>query len=292
MGRSLLKSVPVESLALALNLQWEGLSQPVTRVDSTDEGTSGALCFAKNASWLSKASPSCVLLTVPDLSADAGRVTTRMFCKNARLDFARALGWLEAEIGFAWSDAPPIVHPTAVVASSAYLGPGVVIGANTRICHGAVIERETQIGANCLIKSHAVIGEEGFGFERDDDGAAVRLPHIGGVIIGNNVEIGALTTVCRGTLRNTEIHDGAKIDDHVHIAHNVIVKRHAFVIACAEVSGGVVIGERAWVAPNASILNQLHIGDDALIGLGGVVVKSVPANDIVVGNPAKSIRKT
>jgi UDP-3-O-[3-hydroxymyristoyl] glucosamine N-acyltransferase len=97
--------------------------------------------------------------------------------------------------------------------------------------------------------------------------------------------------VCRGTLGDTVLRDGCKVDDHVHIAHNVDVGEYAFVIACAEVSGGVRIGQRAWIAPNASILNQLTIGADAVVGLGGVVVKSVPDGTVVAGNPAKQLSR-
>jgi UDP-3-O-[3-hydroxymyristoyl] glucosamine N-acyltransferase len=117
------------------------------------------------------------------------------------------------------------------------------------------------------------------------------LPHLGGVVLGDDVEVGSLTTVCRGTLADTILRDGCKIDDHVHIAHNIDVGEDAFVIACAEVSGGVKIGRRAWIAPNASILNQLSVGDDSVVGLGAVVVRSVPDGAVVVGNPAKPIAR-
>jgi UDP-3-O-[3-hydroxymyristoyl] glucosamine N-acyltransferase len=167
----------------------------------------------------------------------------------------------------------------------------VRIGPNTVLHHNVVIGDEVVIGARCIVKSGAVIGEEGFGFERDAKGRAVRLPHLGAVVIGDDIEVGSLTTVCRGTLGDTVLRDGCKIDDHVHIAHNVDVGEGAFVIACAEVSGGVRIGPRAWIAPNASVLNQLTVGADAVIGLGAVVVKPVPDNAVVVGNPAKPLTR-
>ncbi|WYX28663.1 hypothetical protein WJ976_24875 [Achromobacter denitrificans] len=96
--------------------------------------------------------------------------------------------------------------------------------------------------------------------------------------------------MCRGTLGDTLIRRGAKIDDHVRIAHNVEMGEDAFVIACAEISGGVRIGAQAWVAPNASVLNQLKIGERAIVGLGAVVVRNVDDKSIVAGNPAKHIR--
>jgi UDP-3-O-[3-hydroxymyristoyl] glucosamine N-acyltransferase len=211
--------------------------------------------------------------------------------ESARLDFARALAYLESCAGFVWSTTEPQIHPTVTIGRHVVIGNGVVVGEGSVIAHHVVIGSEVQIGRHCVIKSGAIIGEEGFGFERDFQGEAVRLPHIGNVVIGNRVEIGSLTTVCRGTLSDTVIEDGTKIDDHVHIAHNVNIGRHAFVIACAEVSGGVKIGERAWIAPNASIRNQISVGNDAVVGLGGVVVKHVEAGTIVVGNPAKTFNR-
>jgi UDP-3-O-[3-hydroxymyristoyl] glucosamine N-acyltransferase len=150
-----------------------------------------------------------------------------------------------------------------------------------------VIGDEVVIGARCKIKSGAIIGEEGFGFERNVDGSAVRLPHVGNVVIHDDVEVGSFTTVCRGTIVNTEIRRGAKIDDHVHVAHNVIIDEDAFVIACAELSGGTRIGKRAWIAPGASLLPSVCIGDDAVVGLGAVVLRSVDSHETVVGNPAR-----
>lgn len=118
------------------------------------------------------------------------------------------------------------------------LNKGVVVGAETVIENNVVVGAGVEIGARCVVKSGAVIGEDGFGFERDELGRPIRLIHLGSVVIGDDVEIGSLATVCRGTLGNTVIEDFAKIDDHVHIAHNVVVRTAALITACAEVSGG------------------------------------------------------
>ncbi|MNQ31953.1 UDP-3-O-acylglucosamine N-acyltransferase [compost metagenome] len=209
---------------------------------------------------------------------------------SPRLDFARALDFIEQAAGYAWSEAEPEIHPTASIGKNVVLGKGVVIGENARILHNVVIGDEVTIGARSVVKSCAVIGEDGFGFERDEAGRAVRLPHLGRVVMEEDVEIGSLTTVCRGTLGDTVVRRGAKIDDHVHIAHNVDVGEDAFVIACAEVSGGVKLGKQSWIAPNASVLNQLNVGEKAVVGLGAVVVRDVDERSIVAGNPAKFIR--
>lgn len=286
MGRALRKGVTVGQLAAALGLSLQGCSEElILRVDTADSAGIGSLCFAKNTAWASKVAVTAVLLTAPEYVVD--RLGPTLVSLQPRLDFARALALLESLAGFAWSEAEPAIHHSARIGRNVVLGRGVRIGAETVIYHNAVIGDEVEIGARCVVKSCAVIGEDGFGFERDAMGKAVRLPHIGTVFIGDDVEVGSLTTVCRGTLADTFLRNGSKLDDHVHIAHNVDVGEDAIVTGCAEVSGGVKIGPRAWIGPNASILNQLSIGADALVGLGGVVVKSVPDSTVVAGNPAK-----
>jgi UDP-3-O-[3-hydroxymyristoyl] glucosamine N-acyltransferase len=192
---------------------------------------------------------------------------------------------------------------TAVIASTAKLGKdvsvgdfsvigeNVQIGDNTEIRDHVVIRDNCIIGKDCLIKSNTVIGEEGFGFEFEDDGTPIRIPHVGRVVIGDHVEIGALNIVARGTMGDTVISNGVKIDDHVFIAHNVSVGENSVIIAGAEVSGSVRIGRNVWIAPQATIIQQAEIGDDAMVGIGAVVIKSVEPNVIVVGNPAKVLRK-
>jgi UDP-3-O-[3-hydroxymyristoyl] glucosamine N-acyltransferase len=290
MGRALKNAVTAGRLATELGLELRGDRDAlIQRVDAADASTGSSLCFAKNATWSAVAAKSAILLTCVENLIE--REGPTLLSSQPRLDFARALGLLESWVGFVWSDAEPVIHPTARIGRNVVIGRGVHIGAGTVVYHNTVIGDEVVIGQRCVIKSCAVVGEEGFGFERDAQGKAVRLPHIGTVVIGDEVEVGSLTTVCRGTLGDTILRDGCKIDDHVHIAHNVDVGEDAFVIACAEVSGGVKIGQRAWIAPNASVLNQLTIGADAVVGLGGVVVRSVPSGAVVVGNPAKQLSR-
>lgn len=217
--------------------------------------------------------------------------------KNPRLAFARVLQRFFAEPPPRGIAKTAIVSPKASVAEDAYVGnysiieDGVVIGPRSVVRDHVVIRRGTQIGADVLIKSHTVIGEEGFGFEFDEGGEPVRIPHLGCVIIGDNVEIGAMNVIARGTLENTVIHNGVKTDDHVFIAHNVTIEENAVIIAGAEISGSVTIGKGAWIAPQAAIINKVYIGERALVGIGAVVTRSVEKNTVVAGNPAKPLRK-
>ena len=137
------------------------------------------------------------------------------------------------------------------------IGNGAVIGKNVSIFTGARIGPNVKIGSNSIIRENAVIGGWGFGIAKKKDCRLIRIPHIGGVIIGEHVEVGALTTICSGTIDPTVIENSVKIDDHVHIAHNCVIGENTVVTACAEVSGSVNIGHNCWIAPNVSIINGI-----------------------------------
>ena len=142
-----------------------------------------------------------------------------------------------------------VSYPNIRIASSSLIGNNVKIGSNTSIHHNCVIEDNTSIGQGCLIESNvtiqqgsiignnciissgAVIGSEGFGNARDIDKKWSPIAHLGNVCIGNNVSIGANTTIDRGSISNTEIHDGVKIDNLIHIAHNVIIGENTAIAA-------------------------------------------------------------
>jgi UDP-3-O-[3-hydroxymyristoyl] glucosamine N-acyltransferase len=237
-----------------------------------------------------------VLVLVPPECTDFIKVP-HIVVENPRLTFARVVAW-----HFAARRAPGIAS-TAKIAGSAELGKGVSVGEfcvigddvflgdDTEISHNVVIGDGCRIGQNCLIKSGTVIGQKGFGFEPDEDGRPVTIPHLGKVILGDYVEIGALNTVARGTMDDTIVSDWVKTDDHVHIAHNVHIGENTLVTACSEISGSVTIGRNVWLGPNCCIMNGIEIGDGALIGLGSVVTSSVEPNNVVAGNPARFIRK-
>lgn len=177
------------------------------------------------------------------------------------------------------------VHPRAFISSHVTIGDDTVIHANV------TIYRKVVIGKGCIIHSGTVIGAEGFGYEKDDDGTWFRIAHLGGVVIGDDVEIGANTCVDRGTLGDTLIERGAKVDNLVHVAHNVRIKQNAMVIANAMLGGSSVIGEGAWIAPSATIREGRRIGDHAVVGLGSVVVRDVEPGVTVMGVPAKPREK-
>lgn len=226
-----------------------------------------------------------------------GRLAGPLILSEApRLDFARAVSEFFMPPEPRTQAETARIHPTAklgqgvAIGEYSVIGEGVVVGDGTIIRNHVVIHRNCRIGRNCLIKSSTVIGEEGFGFEFDAEGVPMRIPHLGAVVLGDEVEIGAMNVIARGTLGDTVLSDHVKTDDHVFIAHNVSVGENTVIIACAEVSGSVKLGRDVWIAPSACIINQAQVGDRALVGMGAVVTKSVEAGMIVAGNPAKVIR--
>ena len=286
MGYKLNKSYKVSELANKLSLVWRGSDIEISHIRSLDSTDVGSLTFAKTSIDFEFPCP-VALIAPPGTDVGAGALIES---ENPRLTFARALIVLNKYPGFLTSTQPPQLAEDVVVSPTAVLGNGVVIGPRTVIGHNVVISEGVQIGEDCVIKSNTVIGEAGFGFERDNTGLPIRLLHLGSVIIGNRVEIGSLNTVCRATLGNTIIEDDVKTDDHVHIAHNCRVRRGALLTACAELSGGVDIGEFAWIGPNTSIIQIAVLGTNAFVGIGSNITKSFPDGVRVAGNPARILR--
>ncbi|GAA0753062.1 UDP-3-O-(3-hydroxymyristoyl)glucosamine N-acyltransferase [Clostridium sartagoforme] len=223
-----------------------------------------------------------------------------IFVKNPRFEYAKLVDFILSKqeenykvetINGSYIASSADIHSSVKIEPGSFIGPNVTIGKGTRILSGARIKANVRIGQNCIIRENCVIGGYGFGFEKDYEGKNFRIPHIGGVMIGDNVEIGAITTICSGTIKPTIIEDYAKIDDHVHIAHNVFIGENSIVTACAEVSGSCIIGKNSWLAPNTSIINGIRIGENVTIGMGSVITKPVEDNQVMVGAPAETLEE-
>jgi UDP-3-O-[3-hydroxymyristoyl] glucosamine N-acyltransferase len=218
---------------------------------------------------------------------------TAILVDNPRLAFANAVRAFLAPPqpgGIAASahiDSTALIGEQVVIGEGCVIGSGASIGAETRLLHHVVIGPNVRIGSRCAIGSGTVIGEVGFGLARDEQGHNVRIPHIGGVEIGDEVEIGALSSIAAGTIEPTRIADRAKIDDQVFIAHNCDIGEDVIIIACAEISGSVRIGPRTWVGPNVSIRDRVSVPADSLLGIGATVIKSLEQPGVYIGSPAR-----
>ena len=198
-------------------------------------------------------------------------------------------------------------YKTSKFGNNVFIGKNVKIGKNTIIGHNSIIESNVQIGSNCIIGNNvlikntfigknvrvldgSIIGKKGFGFFPKNN-INVRYPHIGMVIINDNVEIGCNNTIDRGSLSNTIIGKNTFIDNQVHIAHNVNIGSNCIITGQVGFAGSSIIGNRVSIGGQAGISGHLKIGNNVQIGGGSGVVKNIPDNSKVMGYPAKDIRK-
>jgi UDP-3-O-[3-hydroxymyristoyl] glucosamine N-acyltransferase len=221
-------------------------------------------------------------------AADACPVAA-LVTKNPHATFARIAAWLYPEPPAAPGvHATAVVHPTAQVDPSASVGPHACIGArvsvgarcvvgphcvleddvalreDVRLVARVVVCRAVRIGARTVVHPGAVIGSDGFGYA-NDAGSWVKVPQVGSVEIGADVEIGANTTIDRGAIGDTVIGDGVKLDNQIQIGHNVRIGAHTAMAACVGVSGSTTIGQRCMIAGAVGIVGHLTICDDVVV---------------------------
>ncbi len=178
------------------------------------------------------------------------------------------------------------VGPQAVVEAGAVIGPRALVGPGSIVMQGARVGADSRlvvrvtlypgvsIGARCVLHAGAVIGADGFGFAPDRDGY-VKVPQVGAVRIGDDVEIGANTTVDRGAIGDTVLEDGVKLDNLVQVGHNVRIGAHTVVAGCAGISGSTTIGRRCMIGGAAGIVGHLEIGDDVAVSGLTMVTRSL-----------------
>jgi UDP-3-O-[3-hydroxymyristoyl] glucosamine N-acyltransferase len=206
----------------------------------------------------------------------------------------------------AYIDATATVHPSAHIGPLSIVGPGSVVGEATVLGAHTVIENNVRIGSGCRIDSHvvirrecivgnrviiqsgAIIGGEGFGNAREGD-HWIRIPSFGTVIIEDDAEIGANTTVDRGALNPTIIGNGVKIDNLVMIAHNVVVGENSAIVSQAGLAGSTIIGNRVVIGGQAGFAGHLSVGDDAFIGAQAGVSNNVEAKAKQTGTPSRDL---
>ncbi len=185
------------------------------------------------------------------------------------------------------------ISPKAVIGSDsrifpgAYIGGEVALGNNVYVGSGARLVGRIKVGNNVVIRENAVIGADGLSTNRDEEGRAVTMPQFGGVIIEDDVQIGALTVIARGAIDDTVLRRGSKIDNSCFISHNVILGEDTFVVGESIMFGSASTGKQAYISGNCCVRDGISVGEKALVGMGAVVVKPVPEGAVVKGNPAR-----
>jgi UDP-3-O-[3-hydroxymyristoyl] glucosamine N-acyltransferase len=223
-----------------------------------------------------------------------------IFLDNPRLVFVRVANHLQRKL--VKGDNRTFISPTAVVARSAKIGRNCkigsyvlvgedcVIGDNSQIHHRVTLSRSCRLGENCMIQSGVTLGEDGFAYERHDDARLEKFPHFKGIVLGNNVEISANTNIARGSLTDTVIGEGTKIDAMVHVAHNVRIGKNCLLTAGTVIGGSATLGNYCWTGLNSTIKDHVKLGNNVVVGAGACVINDVPDDDVVAGVPARSIK--
>jgi UDP-3-O-[3-hydroxymyristoyl] glucosamine N-acyltransferase len=167
-----------------------------------------------------------------------------------------------------------MIDDSAILGPNVYIGPNCTIGANSIIHANCSLVMNVEVGLNSIIHPNSVLGSDGFGYAANNPGYT-KIEQLGKLIIGNSVEIGSGCTIDRGAIDNTEIHDGAKLDNQVHIAHNVILGKNSAIAASCAIAGSTVIGENLQMGGLSGILGHLKICDNVLIGAHTLITKNI-----------------
>ena len=194
------------------------------------------------------------------------------------------------------------IHSTSIVESkkigkNVHIGPFTFIGKNVEIGDNSIIENnvhifdDCKIGKNVKIQSSTVINSSSFGPKRNENNELETFPNLGSVIIEDDVEIGANTSILPGILENTVIGIGSKISDHVYIGSGMKIGKHCMITGHTYFGGSSILEDFVYVAPGSIVRNGIKIGKYAFVGMGSIVTKNVKSNTTVIGNPAKIIKK-
>ncbi len=293
------------------------LSHRISNIAPLDRAGAGDLSYVEGAKYRARLkstrASACLMGTQFEAHAPAGLIVLRSrdphsdFTKVARKMYANALRPASL-FGSAGIAPGAIVHPSAKIDASATVDPGAVVGPDAEIGAGTVIGAATvigprvRIGRDCSIGAggtitHATIGDrviihpgchvgqDGFGYVGGAKGH-VKIPQIGGVVIGDDVEVGAGTTIDRGGIRDTVIGEGTKIDNLVQIGHNVVIGRHCIIVAQTGISGSVTIEDFVMLGGRVGIAPHVTVGKGAKLVAGAGVISDIPPGQTYGGFPA------
>ncbi|GIU21244.1 UDP-3-O-(3-hydroxymyristoyl)glucosamine N-acyltransferase [Shewanella colwelliana] len=294
-----MKSYTIKEIAAYLNAEVQGDdSVEITRVATLEKAQVGEISFLANPKYQSQLEGTAASAVLLSPQSAQGFVGNAIVLKDPYVGFARVAQLLDTTPRAAES-----IHPSAVIDASATLGEGVAIGANAVIGANVILGENVQIGAgcvigqnviigsnsmlwanvtiyhdvhigqSCIVHSSTVIGSDGFGYA-NERGQWIKIPQTGGVRIGDRVEIGACTSIDRGAIEHTEIHDGVIIDNQVQIAHNVIIGENTALAGSSTFAGSTTLGKYCIVGGNCAVAGHLSVADGTHIS-GGTNVTSV-----------------
>lgn len=190
-------------------------------------------------------------------------------------------------IGGAFIAKGAVIGRECQIMPGAYIGGEVVMGDHCYIGTGARLVGSVRLGRRVIVRENSVIGADGFSTDRDENGHALTMPQFGGVILEDDVQIGALTIIARGAIDCTVIRRGSKIDNSAFISHNVTVGEDSFIVGESILFGSSSTGRQSFISGNATIRDGRHVGSHATVGMGAVVTRDVPDGAQRKGNPAK-----
>jgi UDP-3-O-[3-hydroxymyristoyl] glucosamine N-acyltransferase len=299
--KSIIESIPVEcsydkncEITSMQNLPEAGpemlsFEEKVTKPEHLMQTKAEAAFVTSENKHLLNKSTQAIITQNPHLAA---AYATKLFYKDAWLKTGpknisdTAIIHPEAKIG-----AETTIGNNVTVLPGAVIGPGVIIGNNTVIHANVTIYPDCNIGRDVIIHSNTVIGCDGYGYQVTPEGKHIKIYHLGNVIIGDEVEIGSCCTVDRSEFGATEIKNGAKLDNLVHIAHNCIIGEGSILTGQVGLGGSTVLGHHVIMAGKSAAVDHVHIGDGAIIAAKAGVTKSLPGGQIYGGYPAVPHKK-
>lgn len=282
----LTRAVMASDIATMLALDLVGLDREITKVASLPNMQSGALCFSREgAAYCGEGGA-----IIAPYSAQGSDTTSLIISPNPRLDFIRALIGLKRKGLIVEDQRSGKIHANADVHPTAIIGEGADIGAEVTVGEYSVISSFVSIESGASIGAYTVLGSNGFGFERDDRGVPLRFPHLGRVLISEEVELGSHCCVDRGALEDTVLGPFVKCDHRTYIAHGAHVGASTLIMSGATLNGSSKVGEGCWIGTSAVVKEGVQIGANTTVGMGAVVISDIRPSSTVVGVPARPIR--
>ena len=261
----------------------------ISSIATIQNASSGCISFIANPKYKKFLvdSAASAIIVKPELSQDLK--TSGIIVEDPYVAYAKISSlFAKYQNPYANQAIDYFVHETSEIDDSVVIGPNVYIGPECKIGKNSIIHANSslvmnvEIGKNTTIHFNSILGSDGFGYAPDKDGY-IKIDQLGKLVIGDNVEIGAGCTIDRGAIDNTEIHDGVKLDNQVHIAHNVILGENSAIAASCAIAGSTIIGKNLQMGGLSGILGHLKIADDVLIGAHTLITKSINKSGNYVG---------